>query len=44
MPKRCGQKIRRTILDLVNQGQTQIEFAQAMRLSTKTTNSTSANA
>ena len=36
MPKRYIQEIKRTALDLVNQGQTQIEVAQALGLSPKT--------
>ncbi len=32
MPKRYSPEIRRTALELVNQGQTQIEVAQALEL------------
>ena len=36
MPKRYSQEIRRTALELVNQGQTQIEVAHALEVSPKT--------
>ena len=36
MPKRYSPEIRRTALELVNQGQTQIEVAQALGVSPKT--------
>lgn len=36
MPKRYSPKIRRTALELVNQGQTQIEVAQALGVNPKT--------
>ena len=36
MPKRYSPEIRRTALELVNQGQTQIEVAQAVGVSPKT--------
>ena len=35
MPKRYSPEIRRTALELVNQGQTQIEVAQALGVSPK---------
>ena len=36
MPKRYSPEIRRTALELVNQGQTQIEVAQALGVNPKT--------
>ena len=36
MPKRYSPEIRRAALELVNQGQTQIEVAQALGVSPKT--------
>ena len=36
MPKRYSPEIKRTALELVNQGQTQIEVAQALGVSPKT--------
>lgn len=38
MPKRYNQEIRRTALELVRQGQMQIEVAQALELNPKTLN------
>ena len=35
MPKRYSPEIRRTALELVNQGQTQIEVVQALGVSPK---------
>ena len=36
MPKRYSPEIRRTALEFVNQGQTQIEVAQALGVNPKT--------